>query len=288
MSGLLSVVALHAFWRPWENSPESEPPRRLEVSIGADASLEIEINLEGNAAFLSPDGSLLAFVAIPDEGGQRQLYVRRLDQLQATPLSGTEGVRGPFFSPDGRWIGFFADGKLKKIPVTGGAAITLCDAPSDRGGAWGDDGSIVFSATRYAGLASVSSAGGIPQQLTAFDETEQEYTHRWPQLLPGSKAVLFTSPRPYIWFEEANLIVQTIPAGHRKILVRGGYHGRYLPSGHLLYIREGTLFAAPFDVQSWSLQGRLYRSRMVSMPVHVVDRHSSPIPKRAHWSICRM
>ena len=143
MSGLLSVVALLAFWRPWENSPESEPPRRLEVSIGADASLEIEINLEGNAAFLSPDGSLLAFVAIPDEGGQRQLYVRRLDQLQATPLSGTEGVRGPFFSPDGRWIGFFADGKLKKIPVTGGAAITLCDAPSDRGGAWGDDGSIV-------------------------------------------------------------------------------------------------------------------------------------------------
>ncbi len=255
MSGLLSVVALLAFWRPWENSPESEPPRRLEVSIGADASLEIEINLEGNAAFLSPDGSLLAFVAIPDEGGQRQLYVRRLDQLQATPLSGTEGVRGPFFSPDGRWIGFFADGKLKKIPVTGGAAITLCDAPSDRGGAWGDDGSIVFSATRYAGLASVSSAGGIPQQLTAFDETEQEYTHRWPQLLPGSKAVLFTSPRPYIWFEEANLIVQTIPAGHRKILVRGGYHGRYLPSGHLLYIREGTLFAAPFDVQKLELTG---------------------------------
>ena len=220
--------------------PAPEPPRRLEVSIGADASLQN--SAVGTVAVSSPDGSLLAFVA-QSEGGPRQLYVRRLDQLQATPLPGTEGVRDPFFSPGGQWIGFFADGKLKKVPVTGGAAVTLCDAPQSRGGNWGDDGSIVFAAGTRGGLSMVSSVGGTPRPLTTLDQEAGEITHRWPQLLPGSKAVLFTAPSIGAQFEEADLVVQTIPAGQRKIVQRGGYHGRYLPSGHLLYIHEGTLFA---------------------------------------------
>ena len=146
-SGWVTVVAvaLVASLAVWflKPAPEPEPPRRLEVSIGADASLDTAI---GTAAVLSPDGSLLAFVA-QSEGSPRQLYVRRLDQLQATPLSGTEGVSDPFFSPEGQWIGFFTGGKLKKISVTGGAAASLCDAPVSRGGDWGDDGSIVFAAS---------------------------------------------------------------------------------------------------------------------------------------------
>ena len=236
--------------------PEPEPPRRLEVSIGADASLATSTIGDGTAALLSPDGSLLAFVA-QFRGGQRQLYVRRLDQLQATPLSGTEGVNEPFFSPDGQWIGFFTGGKLKKISVTGGAAVTLSDvSPASRGGGWGNDGSIVFAAGTREGLSRVSSAGGTPQPLTTLDEEAGEVTHRWPQLLPGSQAVLFTARRAGANFEEANLVVQTIPAGQRKIVHRGGYHGRYLPSGHLLYIHEGTLFAAPFDVQTLELTGQ--------------------------------
>jgi len=254
VSGLLAVfVVLLAFWRPWESSPEPEPPRRLEVSIGADASF---FDVEGEtAAVLSPDGSLLAFVA-RSEGSQQQLYVRPLDQLQATPLSGTEGVRQPFFSTDGQWIGFFADGKLKKISVTGGTAITLCDAPNSRGGDWGDDGSIVFAGTRE-GLSRVSSAGGTPQPLTTLDEEAGEIAHWRPQLLPGSKAVLFTAWSTLRSEEDFSLVVQTIPSGQRKIVQRGGYHWRYLPSGHLLYIHEGTLFAAPFDVQKLELTGQV-------------------------------
>ncbi len=254
VAGAIALTAFASwFLRP---IPEPESPRRLEVSIGADASLATSTRTGETAALLSPDDSLLAFVA-QSEGSPRQLYVRRLDQLQATPLSGTGRVRQPFFSPDGQWIGFFAGGKLKKISVMGGAAMTLCDAsPNSRGGAWGDDGSIVFAAGTREGLSRVSSAGGTPQPLTTLDEEEGEVTHRWPQLLPGSQAVLFTAASTGGQYEEANLVVQTIPTGQRRIVQRGGYHGRYLPSGHLLYIHEGTLFAAPFDVQKLELTGQ--------------------------------
>src|SRR5207245_7857752 len=113
--------------------------------------------------------------------------------LQAAALSGTENARDPFFSPDGQWIGFFAGGKLEKISVQGGAAVTLCDVPDGRGGSWGDDGTIVFTPNNRAALSKVSSAGGTPQPLTTLDKQEGEITQRWPQVLPGGKAVLFTS-----------------------------------------------------------------------------------------------
>ena len=134
--------------------------------------------------------------------------MRRLDQLQATPLSGTDDADSPFFSPDGQWIGFFADGKLKKIAVTGGAAVTLCDAPNGRGGAWSEDGTIVFSpdATPGTRLLRVSSAGGTPEPLTSLAERETS-RERWPQVLPGGKAVLFTSSSVGD-YNDANLVVQ--------------------------------------------------------------------------------
>ena len=121
--------------------PKPPQPMRLSAEIGADASL---YTAYGPSAILSPDGTRLALVATGADQ-KRRIYVRSLDQLQATALSGTENALDPFFSPDGQWIGFFADGKLKKISVQGGAAVTLCDAPNDRGGSWGEDGTIVFT-----------------------------------------------------------------------------------------------------------------------------------------------
>jgi serine/threonine-protein kinase len=199
---------------------------------------------------------LLAFVAQKSAGDVPHIYVRHLDQLQASPLAGTEDAASPFFSPDGQWIAFFANFKLKKISVTGGAAVTLCDVPAGRGGTWADDGTIIYSPANTPGvsLMRVSAAGGKPDRLTTLEQGE--VTQRFPQILPGGKAVLFMSHSHTGGYEDANLVVQPLPSGPRKVIVRGGYNGRYVSSGHLLYLHGGTLFAAPFDLDRLELAGQ--------------------------------
>jgi len=226
---------------------------RLSAEIGADASL---YTANGSSAILSPDGIRLALIATGSDQ-KRRIYVRSLDQLQATALSGTENADNPFFSPDGQWIGFFADGKLKKISVQGGAALTLCDAPFDFGGSWGDDGTIVFTPNIVA-LSKISSVGGTPQTLTTLDKQAGEFTHRWPQVLPGGKAVLFTSSTGVAGasFEDAQIVVYSMASGQRKTVQRGGFYARYLPSGHMVYMHEGTLFAVPFDLKRLEVNGQ--------------------------------
>ena len=241
------------------HTPKLSQPMRLTAEIGADASL---VATFGPAAILSPDGTHLAFVAAgPDQ--KRRIYVRSLDQLQATALSGTENSHNHFFSPDGQWLGFFADGKLKKISVQGGAAATLCDATDDRGGSWGEDGAIVFTPSFGAPLSKVSSAGGTPQLLTALDRQVGELTHRWPQLLPGGKAVLFMSSTLTGNYEDADIVVYSMASGQRKTVHHGGFHARYVPTGHLVYMHEGTLFAVPFDLNHLEVTGQ---------PAPILDR----------------
>ncbi len=247
----LALLLALALWAPWRPAPTPAPPLRLSAELGASASLSTAF---GPAAILSPNGRLLAFVASPGTGERQLLHLRRLEQLDAAPLAGTEGARDPFFSPDGEWIAFFAEGKLKKVSVSGRAAVTLCDAPNPWGGSWAEDGTIFFTPEAGVGLSRVSSAGGTPQTLTTPDQASQEQTHRWPQALPGGKAVLYTAGNQGN-FEEASLVVHTLEGDTRKVLYRGGYHGRYLPSGHLVFIREDTLFAAPFDLDRLELSG---------------------------------
>src|SRR5262249_44090645 len=183
ISGFAVGVSVVLFlWRPWRTPPPAAL-LRLSTELGADVSLPV---FASATLALAPDGNTLAFVG--DKAGKRQLYVRRLGQLESTPLAGTEDATNPFFSPDGQWIAFFATSKLKKISVTGGAAVTLCDAPNDRGGAWGDDGYIVFSINAPgAGLQRVFSAGGKVEPVTKV--AEGGGVHRWPQVLPGAKAI---------------------------------------------------------------------------------------------------
>ena len=242
----LAVSIAISSWAPWQSPPALESPHRLSAELGTD--VVISGNLAGAHLALSPDGSVLAFQG--EKNGSAQLYVRRLDQLQAVSLPGTVGASQPFFSPDGQWIGFFAEGKLKKVAVTGGAAVTICDAPNPRGGAWGEDGDIVFSIAASVSsprnsLLRVSSDGGTPQPATTL--SDDEVTHRWPQVLPGARAILYTAHNRANNYADANIVVQTLPNGPRKILQRGGSFGRYVPSGHLVYVHDGTLFAAPFD-----------------------------------------
>jgi|SRR5579859_4689108 len=234
-----------------QRSPRPPQTVRLVSEIGADAKL---YSGYGISTVLSPDGTRLAFVASGSDEKHR-LYIRSLDQLQATALAGTEDAESPFFSPDSQWLGFFASGKLKKIAVQGGAAVTLCDAPSGRGGTWGGDGSIVFAPDIRTALFRVSSAGGTPAPLTSLNQASGEATQRWPQYLPGGKTVLFTSDTHGGNYEDAEIAVYLISSGERKKLLSGGYYGRYLPTGHLLYMHEGTLFAVPFDLKRLELTG---------------------------------
>jgi serine/threonine protein kinase/Tol biopolymer transport system component len=285
------------------------PPLRLSIELGAD--IPLAITRFGAATSLSPDGTVMAFVGQKAGGGVAQLYVRPLTQPQATPLTGTDGVQSPFFSPDGQWIAFFAGGHLKKIPVTGGLAVTLADAPNPRGGAWGDDGTIVFSpGVGPAGrLLRVSSTGGPPAPVTTL--VPGEVNQRWPEILPGARAVLFTSTHTPSLFDDADLVVQALPSGDRKVVVqRGGSYPRYVRSGHLLYLHDGKLLAAPFDLtrlevtgppvaatedvvsdlggaaqMAVSASGTLAYlpgpSRTGSVPIHWLDRQGTVTPLRA-------
>ncbi len=251
--GLLVIVSIVASFAAWNfKSVPSPKAIYLNAELGADATLYVNF---GPSANFSPDGTRLAFVAIGLDQ-KRHIYIRPLNQLQTGVLAGTDNARDIFFSPDSQWIGFFADGMLKKISVQGGAAVTVCDAINDRGGSWGDDGTIVFAPNNSAPLSKVNMAGGTPEQLTKFDSQATELTHRWPQVLPGSKAVLFTSNTHLNDHEDAEITLYSMAAGTRKTLVRGGFYARYLPTGDIIYIHEGTLFAIPFDLNRLEITGQ--------------------------------
>jgi len=234
-----------------ERAPKPEPTVRLTADMGADLKLYDDL---GISAVLAPNGARLAFVGMgPDQ--KWHIYVRSLDQLQATMLSGIEDATNPFFSPDSEWLGFFANANLKKISLQGGAAVNLCDAPDGRGGTWSKDGTIVFSPGLRTALWKVAAAGGTPQPMTTLDQQVNEATERWPQFLPGDNAVLFTSDNHGGNYEDANIVVYSISSGQRKTLVQGGYYGRYVPTGHIIYMHEGTMFAVPFDRKRLEVTG---------------------------------
>jgi Tol biopolymer transport system component len=218
--------------------------------------------VQGAAAVISPDGTTLAFVGRKGGGTESpQLYVRGLDQLQARAIAGTENASTPFFSPDGQWLAFFnglGSGKLNVVPVSGGAVTPLADVAfglSNRGGSWAPDGSIVFTpnAERGTALMRVSRAGGPVEPITKLEG--REVTHRWPQVLPGGTSVLFTAHSQTGSYDQANLVVASLNGDMRKIVHRGGYHGRYLPTGHLAYMYKSTLFVAPFDLATLEVSG---------------------------------
>ncbi|HYM13823.1 MAG TPA: protein kinase [Bryobacterales bacterium] len=239
------LVALIASLAPLRQSstPAQQPLIRLNVDLGPEASLAAGRGMHVIA--ISPDGMRIAF-ACKAQDGELRICTRRLDQTQPVALPGTESVQTMFFSPDGKWIGFGAHGKLKKVPVEGGPPVTLCDAPVNRGADWGEDGFIVAALQANSGLERVPENGGTPQPLTKLKPGE--HTHRWPQVLPGARAALFTAnPQPGD-YENASIDVASIKTGERKTLFRGGYYGRYLPSGHLIYVHHGTLFAARLDL----------------------------------------
>jgi len=250
-AGVLAIMAAIGWWTVWRSARAADHPLlRLNVDLGPDT-----VSSGNITTAISPDGTRLAFCANGLDS-KRRLATRLLDQPQATLLSGTEGAADPFFSPDGEWIGFFAEGKMKKVSVRGSAVITLCDAPDGRGAAWGEDGNIIVTRDSYTGigLSRVPAVGGTPQPLTRPAD-QGEATHRWPQILPGGQAVLFTGNQKAATYDDANIEVLSLKTGAIKVVQRGGYFGRYLPGGYLVYIHQRTLFGVPFDLDRLEVRG---------------------------------
>lgn len=204
----------------------------------------------GTDLVLSPDGSRVVFVVRGADGGTR-LMTRRLDQPTPVDLAGTEGARSPFLSPDGRWVGFWSGGALKKTAVDGGSPVLLCSAPDSHGASWGESGEIV-AAFGAGTLLRVPAAAGPPAVL--LDLTAQGVTPRWPQVLPGGRHVLFTAVGPS-GPNVARIEVLSIADGQRTVVVPGGTYGRYLPAGYLTFVNQGTLFAVPFDLERLTTKG---------------------------------
>jgi serine/threonine protein kinase len=249
---LVALAIVGPRWWP-ASHPVEQPLLRLDLNLGAD----VKFGEERSSPILSPDGTKLVY-AVRGPDSKLHLWVRRLDQANPVMLAGTEDAYGPFFSPDGRSVGFFAGGKLKKIGIEAGAPITLCDAPYGCGGSWGEDGSIAFAPNLAGPIFRVPSAGGIPTPLTQLDRARSDRSHRWPHFLPGGKALLFTSNKLATGFDEAAIELFSLPDGRRKILHQGATFARYLPGGHIVCVDRGTLFAIPFDLRRLETTGALF------------------------------
>jgi hypothetical protein len=252
MAGALLVLAAVGWWRA--ASPASAPPAATRLSIVLPAGDQLPYEQEPNLA-LSRDGRQLVYVA--ERASTTALNLRAFDAAESRPIEGTSGATSPFFSPDGGWIGFFADGKLKKVAVAGGLPVALADVSTPRGGVWLDDDSIVFSPEYTAGLLRISAGGGKPEVLTRPDVSRGERTHRWPEALPGGTDVLFTiglasSPSDY---DGAEIAVLNVASRKVRKVFEGGSMPRYVPPGHLALLRGDSVLVAPFDAGRVAVTG---------------------------------
>ncbi|HSM13809.1 MAG TPA: hypothetical protein VLA66_07050, partial [Thermoanaerobaculia bacterium] len=205
---------------------------------------------------LSRDGRTLVFVGEGPEGAQ--LFRRSLDRVGTEPIEGSAGAQHPFLSPDARYVGFYVGGKLRKLPLGGGAPIDLANVGAVRGATWTDDGWIVFTPTYTSGLVKMRESGGAAIPLTELDAGRNERTHRWPSAVPGTPWVLFSvnvSASPS-FYDDARIEAVRLDTGERRTVYEGAWMARYAPPGWLLLQRRGSLLVAPFDAASAEVTGR--------------------------------
>ncbi len=212
-----------------------------------------ELSRDAPPLAISPDGKHLVYAAGGDGGGPR-LFVRDLDRIETAPIPGTEGARDPFFSPDGKWVGFFAGGKLKKVSLAGGAPMIVCDARYwGTGASWDSHGGIIFPPAELSGLVRVSGTADSLEVLTTPNADEGEICHRRPCVLPDGDVVIFTVVTATA--KGPRLTALDLETGERKTLLQGANHATYLPSGHLVYAQAGGLRAVGFDPERLEITG---------------------------------
>jgi eukaryotic-like serine/threonine-protein kinase len=242
-AGALGIALMIVMWAPWR---PVVAPRVTRTTITTSGPSALTIDRLGGDLALSPDGTHVVYVG----NNGSQLFVRALDALEPVAIATGRSLRGPFVSPDGQWVGFLdAVVTLKKVAITGGPPITLATLDEGaRGATWTPDNTIIFATYNPAtGLQRVSADGGTPEVLTRPDHAHGEADHLWPEILPGGGAVLFTITSQTGGLETAQVAVRDLRSGTQKVLLRGGSHGHYVASGHLVYVAAGTLRAIPFD-----------------------------------------
>ena len=235
----LSAVALLTYSR---KPAPGAPLMRFVLTLPGAADIH-----QGVTPAISPDGTKMVFPSIREDGEQ-QLMAQRMDQAAATPISGSVGAFDAFFSPRGDSLGFFTDGYLKRVSGPGEAVLTIYQASSPRGATWSENGDIIAALNYMSGLVRFSAVGGTAEPITT-PKDYGEVTHRWPQVLPGGGAVLFTAHTNTTSFETARIKVVSLRDKKVKEIYSGGYFGRYLPTGHLVFVHQDKLMAAPFDVK---------------------------------------
>ena len=297
VAGIFGVALISSLltWAPWRAAPVPTP-RKLLASIGADASLPTDAGRVGDSVAGRDDARVRRAAGGPDAA----LHPQARSNLQAAALTGTEGAANPFFSPDGQWIAFFAGGKLKKISTTGGAPVNLCDARAGRGGTWTDDDTIIFTPASASTPRSCASRRPAEHRPSSARSAKARRRSGGRRRSPAARRCSTRSVRGVVdgYRDGANLVVAPLTGGAPKIVVRGGYYGRYVPSGlaspkraereggHLVYMKQGTLFAVRFDRDRLETIGQA----VPALEGVAADRHAAvrnwPCRRRARSCTC--
>jgi Tol biopolymer transport system component len=228
-------------------------------SVGQTNFFSAPFSFPARDVAMAPSGHTVAVVGLLESARTNVLWLYEVGGRGWRNLADTEGARFPFWSPDGKSLGFFADGKLKKLDIVGGPVQTICDAPSGRGGSWNKDGVIVFtpSGQLIDGLYRVPASGGTPTPVTTPDASHGENTHRWPMFLPDGKHFLYLAADISGKPDEDAIYVGSLDSNEKKFVTRATANAAYAAPGYLLYYRENTLFAQQFDANEMELSGEV-------------------------------
>jgi serine/threonine-protein kinase len=237
-----AVGVVAALWGWARQSQDSVSPRRslhLEIRLAHEESMPID---GGVGLQVSPDGTTLGYLT--PEG----IRVRRFDARGERLLEDTDGARQFAFSPDSRWIAFVGRGMLRRVSVNGGTSIDLCDIGTARGLTWVNDATLVVAPDVITGLHRVSLSDGRMEELTAVDAEAGERSHRWPTRMPDGESVVFQCQYLSEQYDASEIRIVSLAGGDQRAVYRGGSSPRYVSTGHLLFVRDGTLFATPLDL----------------------------------------
>ena len=235
--GALAAIGFGVAWM--RRAPE--PPALIRFPLPTPEGLSAP-----SPPVVSPDGRTIAFAAT-DVNGKRLIWVRAFNALEPRPLNGTEGVLRPFWSPDSRFVAFVASGKLKRVDIAGGPPQTVCEAPTGADGAWSTADVILFDGRGTDPIWSVPAAGGVAKVEVAADPATGRVTSGWPEFLPDGRHYLFMS---YGADDAQTVMIGTLESKDATALFKTTSRVLYAEPGYLLYVREQTLVAQPFDARS--------------------------------------